>query len=149
MWQTKYASAVPKKVGVNFPPCSEGDFLIGRPQSVLNPRPPRFLSLHRCTILRQFDEISTFCLESISQSQLQIKRACGFPNVSIWWAQSAPHPHIAASCKQRPVTFMMQPNVTLSLDLIFSYVDILFGIFYSFIVLNICIEGEYQNLRLG
>ena len=32
MWQTKYASAVPKKLGggVNFCPCSEGCFLSGR-----------------------------------------------------------------------------------------------------------------------
>ena len=36
MWQTKYAAAVPKNlgVGVNFRPCSEGYFLSGRPQSV-------------------------------------------------------------------------------------------------------------------
>ena len=36
MWQTKYASAVPKNlgVGVDFRSCSEGDFLTGRPQSV-------------------------------------------------------------------------------------------------------------------
>ena len=36
MWQTKYASAIPKDlgVGVDFRPCSEGDFLSGRPQSV-------------------------------------------------------------------------------------------------------------------
>ena len=36
MWQTKYALAVPKNlgVGVNFRPCSEGYFLSGRPQSV-------------------------------------------------------------------------------------------------------------------
>ena len=33
MWQTKYASAVPKNLGagVDFRPCSEGDFLTGRP----------------------------------------------------------------------------------------------------------------------
>ena len=33
MWQTKYASAEPKNlgVGVNFRPCSEGYFLSGRP----------------------------------------------------------------------------------------------------------------------
>ena len=33
MWQTKYASAVSKNlgVGVNFRPCSEGYFLTGRP----------------------------------------------------------------------------------------------------------------------
>ena len=32
MWQTKYASAVPKNlgVGVDFRPCSEGDFFTGR-----------------------------------------------------------------------------------------------------------------------
>ena len=37
MWQTKYASAVPKNlvVGVNFRPCSEDYFLSGRPKSVL------------------------------------------------------------------------------------------------------------------
>ena len=37
MWQTKYALAVPKNlgVGVDFWPCSEGDFLTGRLQSVL------------------------------------------------------------------------------------------------------------------
>ena len=36
MWQTKYASAVPKLlgVGVDFRPCSEGNFLTGRPKSV-------------------------------------------------------------------------------------------------------------------
>ena len=36
MWQTKYASAVPKNlgVGVNFRPCSEGYFLSGRPYTV-------------------------------------------------------------------------------------------------------------------
>ena len=33
MWQTKYALDVPKNlgVGVDFWPCSEGDFLSGRP----------------------------------------------------------------------------------------------------------------------
>ena len=37
MWQTKYAAAIPKNlgVGVNFRPCSEGYFLSGRPESVL------------------------------------------------------------------------------------------------------------------
>ena len=37
MWQTKYASAVPKNLGVevNFRPCSEGYFLSRHPQSVL------------------------------------------------------------------------------------------------------------------
>ena len=32
MWQTKYALAVPKNlgVGVDLRPCSEGDFLTGR-----------------------------------------------------------------------------------------------------------------------
>ena len=32
-WQTKYAPAVPKnlEVEVDFRPCSEGDFLTGRP----------------------------------------------------------------------------------------------------------------------
>ena len=30
MWQTKYASAVPKNLGVGVQ-CSEGDFLTGRP----------------------------------------------------------------------------------------------------------------------
>ena len=36
MWQTKYASVVPKNlvVGVDFWLCSEGNFLTGRPQSV-------------------------------------------------------------------------------------------------------------------
>ena len=36
MWQTKYASAVPKNLGLglNFWPCSEGYFLSGRPYSV-------------------------------------------------------------------------------------------------------------------
>ena len=36
MCQAKYASAVPKNlgVGVDFRPCSEGNFLTGRPQSV-------------------------------------------------------------------------------------------------------------------
>ena len=36
MWQTKYASAVPKNLGVDFRPCSEGDFLTGRSYSVLS-----------------------------------------------------------------------------------------------------------------
>ena len=33
MWQTKYASAVPKNLGLGFDfrPCSEGDFLTERP----------------------------------------------------------------------------------------------------------------------
>ena len=37
MWQTKYASAVPKNLGLGFDfrSCSEGDFLTRRPQSVL------------------------------------------------------------------------------------------------------------------
>ena len=36
MWQTKYASAIPKNLGFGFDfgPCSEGDFLTGSPQSV-------------------------------------------------------------------------------------------------------------------
>ena len=36
MWQTKYASAVPKnlRLGIDFRPCIECDFLTGRPQSV-------------------------------------------------------------------------------------------------------------------
>ena len=39
MWQTKYASAVPKNLGLglNFRPCSEGYFLSGRPYSVMKP----------------------------------------------------------------------------------------------------------------
>ena len=37
MWQTKYASAVPKNLGlgVDFWPCSEGELLTVRPQSVV------------------------------------------------------------------------------------------------------------------
>ena len=37
MWQTKYHSAAAKylEVGVDFRPCNEGDFLTGRPQSVI------------------------------------------------------------------------------------------------------------------
>ena len=37
MWQTKYAAAIPKNLGLglNFRPCSEGYFLSVRPQSVL------------------------------------------------------------------------------------------------------------------
>ena len=36
MWQTKYASAVPKNLGLglNLWPCSEGYFLFGHPYSV-------------------------------------------------------------------------------------------------------------------
>ena len=36
MWQTKYAFAVPENLGlgVDFRPCSEGDFLTGRSYSV-------------------------------------------------------------------------------------------------------------------
>ena len=43
MWQTKYASAVHKNsgVGVDFRPCSEDDFLTGRPQSVMGSHPKR------------------------------------------------------------------------------------------------------------
>ena len=39
MWLTKYASTVPKNlgVGVNFWPCSEGYFLSGRLKSVVLP----------------------------------------------------------------------------------------------------------------
>ena len=35
MWQTKYASAVPKNLGLGFDfwPCSEGNFFTGRPGS--------------------------------------------------------------------------------------------------------------------
>ena len=37
MLQKKYASAVPKSLGLGFDfrPCSEGDILTGRPQSVV------------------------------------------------------------------------------------------------------------------
>ena len=37
MCQTKYASAVPKNLGLGFDfrPCNEGDFLTGRPESVI------------------------------------------------------------------------------------------------------------------
>ena len=48
MWQTKYASAVPKDLGLGFDfrPCSEGNFLNGRPQSVVCSRSyaPRYLN---------------------------------------------------------------------------------------------------------
>ena len=39
MWQTKYAAAIPKNLGLglNFRPCSEGFFLSGCPQSVTDP----------------------------------------------------------------------------------------------------------------
>ena len=39
MWQTKYALAVPKNlgVGIDFRPCSEGDFLTGRASVVRDP----------------------------------------------------------------------------------------------------------------
>ena len=38
MWQTKYASAVPKNLGVglNFQSCSEGFFFSGRPWSTFS-----------------------------------------------------------------------------------------------------------------
>ena len=41
MWQTKYALAIPKNlgVGVNFRQCSEYYFLSGRPYSVLWGKP--------------------------------------------------------------------------------------------------------------
>ena len=37
MWQTRYASAIPKNfgVGVDFLPFSEGNFLSGHPKSML------------------------------------------------------------------------------------------------------------------
>ena len=37
MWQTKYALAVPKNLGLGFDlrPCNEGDFPIGRPHTAL------------------------------------------------------------------------------------------------------------------
>ena len=47
MWQTKYAPAVPINLGLGFDfrPCSNGDFLTGRPYSVvldLAPQSPLF-----------------------------------------------------------------------------------------------------------
>ena len=41
MWQTKYALAIPKDlgVGVDFRPRSEDDFLTGRPYSVVSDIP--------------------------------------------------------------------------------------------------------------
>ena len=52
MWQTKYASAGPKNlgVGVNFRACSEGFFLAGRPQSVILEIVEAFLMVYQdCT----------------------------------------------------------------------------------------------------
>ena len=51
MWQTKYASAVPKSLGVglNFWPCSEGYFLPGRLQSVSAP-----ITKHNYMVMIQF-----------------------------------------------------------------------------------------------
>ena len=48
MWQTKYASAVPKNLGLglNFQPCREGYFLSGRPQSVEAPMFCFLIKLH-------------------------------------------------------------------------------------------------------
>ena len=47
MWQTKYASAVPKNfgLGLNFRPCSEGNFVSGRPWSVLSPKGVEYVFL--------------------------------------------------------------------------------------------------------
>ena len=38
MWQTKYASAIPKNLGLglNFRPCSEGYLLSGSPLSLID-----------------------------------------------------------------------------------------------------------------
>ena len=47
MWQTKYASAAPKNLGVRvvFWPCSVGDFLNGRPHFVFKTM-SQFMSMH-------------------------------------------------------------------------------------------------------
>ena len=54
MWQTKYASAVAKNlgVGVDFRPCSKGDFHTGRPWSVLlhNNFRMEFLAWDHCAV---------------------------------------------------------------------------------------------------
>ena len=54
MWQTKYAAAVPKNlgVGVNFRPCSEGYLLSERPWSV--PQPIGIKSLEEKKVLTSF-----------------------------------------------------------------------------------------------
>ena len=44
MWQTKYALAIPMNLGLEFyfRPCREGDFLTGRPQSVVQTKSLEF-----------------------------------------------------------------------------------------------------------
>ena len=59
MWQTKYASAVPKnlELGLNFRLCSEGYFLSWRPQSVLGSIAPFFYAQHSHVLLSQLGRI--------------------------------------------------------------------------------------------
>ena len=54
MLQTKYVSAEPRNlgVGVDFRPCSEGDFLTERPWiGAIPPCPPRHQQLCRCIVV--------------------------------------------------------------------------------------------------
>ena len=60
MWQTKYALAIPKNlgVGVNFRPCSKGYFLSGRPQSVCRTKRALAAPLSPCPKMTYLNLIS-------------------------------------------------------------------------------------------
>ena len=71
MWQTKYALAVPENLGVelNFRPCSEGDFLTGRPQSVFKSKLEKGLRIFSFEHLKGIAELHKkiiFLCQSIS-----------------------------------------------------------------------------------
>ena len=58
MRHAKYALAVPKNlgVGVDFRPCSESDFLTGRPQYVLTPNTGRVKNIFAMWLQSIFGE---------------------------------------------------------------------------------------------
>ena len=74
MWQTKYASAVPKNLGLglNFRPCSEGHFLSGCPLSVVKTIDIRVYPFFMHNILFTTDVLSS---SSLSASQLGSRQA--------------------------------------------------------------------------
>ena len=78
MWQTKYASAVPKNlgVGVNFRPCSEDYFLSGRPQSVVVLITYAFVFLNRTHSLKMFWErkFEIFIMVPVSKNLVKDKK---------------------------------------------------------------------------
>ena len=75
MWQTKYASAVPKNlgVGVNFRQCSEGYFLSGRPQSVGETDAKYCQIAFFDIVISSFFVLSPICLCKLIQIQMAMK----------------------------------------------------------------------------